>query len=170
MENHVHLFNTHASEIAKWDFQILNNAGKISHLSNRVKKMEKEQATIEKDVEYICTQEQELNRILDALQNAVTPIYSSSVSTPVDIQREKGYQRAEEINRDLNAMEAQLIEMIGDLNKKSAIDEDNPVTQIIAILNAHLESLKQIDRSSAQLQAKIEEVKRQHHNLQQRRR
>ena len=50
-----------------------------------------------------------------------------------------------------------LVTKINDAQEKS-LDPENPVNQIVKILNAHLNSLNWIDQNSSQLQSKIQET------------
>jgi len=60
-------------------------------------------------------------------------------------------------------MSATLKDLIAKLNRAQSKDEgdDNPVNQIIKILNAHLNSLQWIDQNTSLLNSKIQEVSKQ---------
>jgi nuclear pore complex protein Nup62 len=70
---------------------------------------------------------------------------------------------AEDINKQLDQMEMTLRDLVKKINtaQEQEMDKDNPVYQIMQILNAHLTSLQWIDQTSSQVQQKILDLEKQ---------
>ncbi|GAC94912.1 nucleoporin [Pseudozyma hubeiensis SY62] len=99
--------------------------------------------------------------------------------TSADVERERAYGLAETLNGQLDDVSKNLAAMIGELNSsganaarsggaegKDGVDawaaegRDGSIAQIVAILNAHLGSLKWIDQSAGALRGKLEGLRR----------
>lgn len=96
--------------------------------------------------------------------------------TSADVEREKSYQLAETLNAHLDDISKNLGAMINELNSINDVapsnganaadssaalaEKDGNIAQIVAILNAHLGSLKWIDNSSTALRSKLEALRR----------
>lgn len=103
------------------------------------------------------------------------PQVSSAVQlTSADVERERSFALAETLNGQLDDVSRNLAAMITELNGSSApasggvregeaqlvAERDGSIGQIVAILNAHLGSLKWIDQSAGALRAKLEGLRR----------
>ena len=92
-----------------------------------------------------------------------------------DVERERAYQLAETLNSHLDDVAKNLGAMITELNSANSPqshqaesrevegimqERDGSIAQIVAILNAHLASLKWIDHSSNALRGRLEALRR----------
>jgi nuclear pore complex protein Nup62 len=165
LEDHVGTFTKQAHQVAEWDNKIIDNGAKIMKIYEHVNKVQVSQKELDQTLELIFTQQQELNGMLDSLEGELDKLMSAQgrQENPADIEREKGYQLAEDLNRQLDQMGVTLRELIKKINsnQQQSADDDNPIYQIVQILNAHLNSLQWIDQSSSALQHKIAEVDKQ---------
>jgi len=113
---------------------------------------------LERHLELIATKQNELHELLNTLDNEVDKL-STGAQTPVDQERAMGYELADRMNSQLLAMNKSLKELIDKLNASANTPEDdNPVGQMIQILNIHLNSLQWIDQNATILSEKINEV------------
>jgi len=162
LEENVRVFTKQAVDVSKWDQSIMENGDKVYKLHTEVKRVQVSQKELEQNLEIISTQQNELSSLLDSLESEVDGIVADSDLTPTDIEREKGYQMAEDINAQLDQMATTLKDLVSKLNlsQEKNGDGENPVFQIVKILNAHLNSLQWIDQNSSYLQSKLQEVSR----------
>ncbi|KAI7894248.1 Nsp1-like C-terminal region-domain-containing protein [Mucor mucedo] len=163
-------FHKQANQVAKWDQQLIENGNKITSLHENVTKVEVTQREIDQNLEYINTQQEELNAILDTYEKQIMEVFDESnlqqPMQPADVQRERAYGMAESLNAQLDDVNRNLNVMVEEINKMgssqqlSTTDEndDDVVGQIVQILNSHLSSLQWIDTHSIDLQNKIQEV------------
>jgi len=108
----------------------------------------------------VCVQQSELNQLLDSLDVQVDTMMNENELGPIDTERAKGYQLAESVNAQLDKMSTTLRDLITRVNATYEEQEDsnNPMNQIVKILNSHLNSLQWIDHNASILQSKIQEV------------
>lgn len=132
-----------------------------------VTKVEVSQREIDQNLEYINTQQEELDSILDTYEKQIKEVFDENnlqqPMQPADVQREKAYGLAEGLNNQLDDVNRNLNVMVEEINKMGSSqqissDEDDVVGQIVQILNSHLSSLQWIDSNSIELQNKIQEV------------
>jgi len=89
---------------------------------------EKTQKTIDQNLDYIDSQQQELSGILDQYEEQVQRMFEKDAATagvnanglrPVDEQREQTYSLAENLNKQLDDMSLNLTSMIEEINQTS---------------------------------------------------
>lgn len=114
---------------------------------------------LDNNLDMIHSQQAQLHSMLEAME-AEAENLKSDVVTSADLEREKGYKLAEEVNSQLDQMSITLRDLVAKLNasQETATDKDSPMHQIKKVLNAHLTSLMWIDQNSAALQSKIHEL------------
>jgi nuclear pore complex protein Nup62 len=111
-----------------------------------------------------------LHLMLDSLEREMddvdrkhinTPTNSTSGAHTADIDREAMHQLAGEVMGELDAMSLSIRDLVIELNKSGASDgAGDMVSQVVAVLNAHLDSLQYLDESSTQLQKRLQDVSR----------
>lgn len=139
----------------------MENGDRIFELHGEVQRVQVAQKELDQNLEIIYGQQNELDALLSSLESEVENLANESEPTPTDLEREKGYQLAEDINAELDQMETTLKDMINKLNAShTTSDSDNPVNQVVKILNAHLTSLQWLDQNSNYLQSKLQELNR----------
>jgi nuclear pore complex protein Nup62 len=170
-------FGRQAGEIAAWDRVLLKGGDEMSRLLTNISKAEERQGGIEQTLDYVEQQQTELNTLLDSYENQMGDMLQSGVGSGLgakgssadagaaDSEREKSYALAERLNAQLDDMSRSLGSMIDEVNGLSAPRGrdgawEDPITQISAILNAHLGSLKWIDESAVQLRDRLEALRR----------
>ena len=87
---------------------------------------EETQKTIDQNLDYIDSQQQELSGILDLYEDQVQKLFERDATTagvnanglrPVDEQREQTYSLAENLNKQLDDMSLNLTSMIEEINQ-----------------------------------------------------
>ena len=81
-----------------------------------------------------------------------------------EAQREQAYQRAEDINAQLNTMDDNIRGLVNSLNdQRSQEESDEPkdrMSEIEDVLNTHLSALLEIEQRSSLLESKLNETQR----------
>ena len=105
----------------------------------------------------IISQQNELEKMLDSMENKVDNVYQLTNLNESDKERQKMYETANDINIQLDLMTGTLKDLISKLNVsfEKSIDPENKVNQIVQILNSHLTTLQWIDQKSLVLQNEI---------------
>ena len=108
---------------------------------------EKTQETIDQNLDYIDSQQQELSKILDMYEDQVQKMFEKDAATagvnanglrPVDEQREQTYSLAENLNKQLDDMSLNLTSMIEEINQtstKSEGESGDPVSPVIPYIS-----------------------------------
>jgi len=122
------------------------------------------QAEVVSSLDYISSQQQAIENELDKMEEHIKSVWDTSNSG--DEGREKVYEMAEEIDRELTALGREVGDMITGVNNSwengSAGNEaeTEPVRQIVKTLNSHLNTLSWIDSETNRLQRKVHEAGR----------
>lgn len=135
-------FHQQANQVAKWDQQLIENGNKISQLHDNVTKVEVTQREIDQNLEYINSQQEELNTILDSYEKQIKEVFDESnlqqPMQPADLQREKAYGLAENLNSQLDDVNKNLNIMVDEINKmggnsRQVASEDDDVVSFLSL-------------------------------------
>ncbi|XP_072482069.1 nuclear pore glycoprotein p62 isoform X13 [Notamacropus eugenii] len=152
-------FLQQATQVNAWDRTLIENGEKITSLHREVEKVKLDQKRLDQELDFILSQQKELEDLLVPLEEAVKEQSGTIYLQHADEEREKTYKLAENIDAQLKRMAQDLKEIIEHLNMAGGPpDTTDPLQQICKILNAHMDSLQWIDQNSALLQRKVEEV------------
>ena len=179
LENQVQEFQRQAVSLSEWDKKILSNAERVGKLNVRVSEIEQLQRELEQGVNYISTQQAELENLLDGIDRELPKMISALGKTPqvgADADRSKTFDLAENLQIQLNDASSQLSRLVNHLNTKSKsnpIPPENTVTPNVAqILNNHFETLNWIEeqvtllqRSTIETQKMSERANSEHERL-----
>lgn len=98
------------------------------------------------------------------LENSIDKMYEAQDQMPVaaDIEREQTLQLSVDLDEQLNAMTTTLKETVEKLNKAQdeAADENNPVVQIMKVLNVHHNSLQWVETSASRIGQEVTQLTR----------
>jgi nuclear pore complex protein Nup62 len=193
LEQHVKTFTRQAVAIGKWDLEVMQNGSRIHELYKEARQLEVAQKEIDQNLQIVGGKQSELDQMLKQLETDVRKLWQDHQRTvqPADEERESCYQLAQNVDAQLGTMHDTLKELIDKINEAqrpsharnpgehdddaaaltAAYDDedelDDPVSDIISILNGHLEALLEIDHDSNILQAKIHDSQQQlNHHLQ----
>ena len=188
-------FSQQAGEVAAYDRVLLKGGDEISRLVAQIAQAEERQSGIDQTLDYVEQQQTELNALLDTYEGQRSELLQASGAHGrmdmgvADVEREKAYALAENLNTQLDDMSRNLVSMIDEVNQMSApttngrravrdatdassealgslqVSRDvpgyeDPITQISAILNAHFSSLKWIDEHTSSLRDRLEALRR----------
>ncbi|XP_072482073.1 nuclear pore glycoprotein p62 isoform X16 [Notamacropus eugenii] len=150
-------FLQQATQVNAWDRTLIENGEKITSLHREVEKVKLDQKRLDQELDFILSQQKELEDLLVPLEEAVKEQSGTIYLQHADEEREKTYKLAENIDAQLKRMAQDLKEIIEHLNMAGGPpDTTDPLQQICKILNAHMDSLQWIDQNSD----KLEDVQR----------
>jgi nuclear pore complex protein Nup62 len=180
-------FKTHAETLALWDQKIVENSSKIDKLYVKTRTCEKQTMSVEMQLTAVENQQAELESWLAKYEAEVDGMLEKESGNPVDVggpdqEREKTYKLAEKLSERLDEMGTNLESMVEEVNavnaglsKNGKADEpvrpspsvsvlsiltDFQITQIVKILNQHLNQLQAIDNGASVLQSKVAEAQK----------
>ncbi|XP_012582554.1 PREDICTED: nucleoporin-62 C-terminal-like protein [Condylura cristata] len=159
LEDQEKYFLHHATQINAWDHLLIENGEKITVLDEEVEKVKQDQKRLEQELDFILSQQQELEDLLSPLEASLKDQNGSFSLQHTDGELKNTYKSAENIDAQLKQMTQDLKDIIEHLNSfgRSA-DASDPIQQICKILNAHMDSLQWIEENSGMLQRKVEAV------------
>lgn len=160
LEEIVPFFNRQAVQIANYDKKLVENSDKIFDLDHKVREVVAAQDRLEHSLDTISYEQAQLHHDLKRIEEDILKISPEPV-TNAEIDRDKGYKLAEEVNSNLDRMTTSLKEIIAKVNasQTSATDKDNPAQQVLKILNTHMNSLDWVDKQIGMLNQKVKELK-----------
>ncbi|KAF8528801.1 Nsp1-like C-terminal region-domain-containing protein [Hysterangium stoloniferum] len=181
LEVHTREFSQFASEVAVWDRTLIENGNYISGLYASVIQAESTQASLDQTLDHVEQQQRQLNATLDQYEKTANDILRGPggimASTEglglADSERDKSYALAANLYTqldDLSRSLTQMVDMVNSLNlsqtpssKATSADntaQDDPISTIAGILNAHLSSLQWIDGSLKDMEGKVKDAQR----------
>ncbi|XP_065771485.1 nucleoporin-62 C-terminal-like protein isoform X1 [Muntiacus reevesi] len=147
-----------ATLVNAWDYTLMKNGEKITALHGEVEKVKLDQKRLEQELDFILSQQKELENLLIPLEESLKD-HSGSVYPHYIDEHEKTYKLAENVDAQLKQITQDLKDIIEYLNIfESPADSTDPLQQICRILNVHLDCLQWINHTSDMLQRKVEEV------------
>ncbi|KAJ5921384.1 hypothetical protein N7466_009710 [Penicillium verhagenii] len=158
-------FREQAEKVAEWDRMLVENGTKVQKLYGSTVDAERATQEVERQLASVEGQQDELSSWLDRYEREVDELVSKqgspneNISGP-DQERERTYKLAEKLSERLDEMGKDLTSMIEEVNGASASltktnRADEPISQIVRILNSHLSQLQVIDQGTSELQAKV---------------
>lgn len=155
LEDMEKVFLNQATQVNAWDQLLLKNGEKILALNDSVSSVRQDQQRLEHELDFVAGQQAELEEALRSLEQSVAG------SAPVDTERERTYQLAENLDGQLKRMSEDLKEVISHLNSTSTgLTTSHPLSQIGKILNAHMDSLQWIDSNATAIEKQMAAVAR----------
>lgn len=170
-------FEKGAQMVSKWDRAIVSNEDKIRALHRDAQSLQIGHKELSDNMDVILSQQTELHKLLDALELDVERKIGSAISKPGpagsyggnskvqgDVEREAMHRLSIEVMEELDTMVLKIRDLVVELNKGSGISggdrTGDTVSQIISVLNAHLDSLQYLDETSSALQKRVTDVQR----------
>ncbi|KAM4798610.1 nucleoporin-62 C-terminal-like protein isoform X1 [Urocitellus parryii] len=159
LEDQEKYFLRQATRVNAWDCTLIENAEEISILHGEVEKVKLDQKRLEQELDFILSQQRELEDLLTPLEKTVKDQSESVYLQHEDKEYERIYKLAETIDAQLKRMSQDLKDITGHLNTfgNPAATTDR-LQHICKILNAHLDSLQWINQNSGMMQKKVEEI------------
>ncbi|KAF2839290.1 hypothetical protein M501DRAFT_933333 [Patellaria atrata CBS 101060] len=162
-------FQKQAEQVAAWDRLLVENSDKITTLFNKTFQAERDAAEVERQLSNVEMQQHELDTWLTRYEGEVDALLEKQMGGErqgPDSEREKTYKLAEKLSSRLNELNQSLGEMVEETNSISASvsrsnKSDDPLSQVIRVLNSHLAQLQVIDSGAAELKGKIAAAQRE---------
>lgn len=170
-------FEKGAQIVSKWDRTIVSNEDKIRALYRDAQSLRIAHKELSDNLDVILSQQTELHKLLDDLELDVERKIGSSLSKPGvaknyngsskvqgDVEREAMHRLSIEVMEELDSMALKIRDLVIELNKGSELSSGDrsgdTVSQIISVLNAHLDSLQYLDETSSALHKRVTDVQR----------
>lgn len=158
LESQVKSFHKLANQVSDWDLLLIESGERIMALNDELQQTEAIQCEVEQNLEYISVQQKELASILNYLDEATGKLVDDQDFSKVDLDRDHMLQKAETFQEELDEVSDTLSGLVEEIN--SSLEYDNPVMDIVKILNLHLDSLRWSDTRMTELEEKINCIKK----------
>uniref|UniRef100_A0A0X3PSR5 Nuclear pore glycoprotein p62 n=1 Tax=Schistocephalus solidus TaxID=70667 RepID=A0A0X3PSR5_SCHSO len=167
-------FATELNRLNKADRILVENAEKISSLQSTVEACKSGQSRIEQELEFVESQQRELEGLLEPLEQAATDLPPSQQHA--DAEREAIFQMCVNTDLELGQLLTDLREMAdrvnsitsdisepkiahdrtaSDLASNSTLGSTNVIGQVTRILNSHMHSLSWLNQNTQELMEKL---------------
>ncbi|KAG3110417.1 hypothetical protein PI124_g8969 [Phytophthora idaei] len=164
LERNADTFTTEAVKVSKWDSDLMDSQRKLGDIAGDVRRIQVAQNELDTNLDTIFAYQMELKSTLEQLEKSVDKMYESQDQMPVaaDIEREQTLQLSVDIDDQLNSMTTTLKETVEKLNKAQddVADDNNPMVQIMKVLNVHHNSLQWIEGSAGRINSDIVQLSR----------
>lgn len=158
-------FKEQATAVSNWDRSLVDNGEKIQKLYLDTFEAERASHEIERQLAAVESQQEELEAWLNRYESEVQDMFAKQIGpgeqlAGPDQERERTYKLAEKLTQQLDEKSRDLSKMVKEINdisgtlSKGAKAED-PLSQIVRVLNSHLTQLQWIDTNASALQAKV---------------
>ncbi|KKY19815.1 putative nucleoporin nsp1-like protein [Diplodia seriata] len=164
-------FQSQAKQVAEWDRMLVENSDKISKLYSKTFQARKDTEEVERQLTAVESDQAELSRWLDNYEKEVDDLMDKMVGGQDGLQgpdqeRERTYKLAEKLSDRLNDLNKDLSDMIEEINSVSATlsktdKPDDPLSQVVRVLNNHLSQLQAIDSGAAELHEKVTKAQKE---------
>ncbi len=150
-------FLTEAQRVAHYDATLRDSQHSLSELTNMVSRLMLHQTEVNTQLQGIGSYQNELSKTLDLLERNVDELFaaqSNPLPLDADVERERSYERAIDVDNKLDVMNSTLRHVVNDLNAaqervwssslgggESNGGGNNEVGKIIGVFNAHHETL-----------------------------
>ncbi|KAI4221268.1 MAG: hypothetical protein LQ349_007886 [Xanthoria aureola] len=155
-------FQKQAEKVASWDRMLVDNSEKIQKLYGSTLEAERATVEVERQITAVENDQNELESWLDRYEKEVDQMISNQSDSfhGPDLERERTYllaeklsSRLDEMSKDLGSMVEEINDASSSLNKNSK--PDDPLSQVVRVLNSHLTQLQQIDQGANALKLKV---------------
>ncbi|CCI45180.1 unnamed protein product [Albugo candida] len=162
LERNAETFTKEAVKVCNWDMELMESQKMLGDIANDVRRIQVGQKELDVNLDTIFAYQNELNSTLSELEQSVEKMYESQDQMPVaaDIEREQTLQLAVDIDDQLNTLTDTLKGTVESMNQaqRETMDDDNPITQIIKVLNVHHNSLRWIEDNSSRMNQEINQL------------
>ncbi|KAJ2964921.1 hypothetical protein NQ176_g10764 [Zarea fungicola] len=168
-------FKEQATVVSTWDRNLVDNGEKIQKLYLDTYEAERASHEIERQLAAVESQQEELEAWLSRYETEVQDMFAKQLGpgehlAGPDQERERTYRLAEKLtqqldekSRDLSKMVKEINDISGTLNKGTKTED--PLSQIVRVLNGHLTQLQWIDANATALQAKVASAQKSNNSM-----
>jgi nuclear pore complex protein Nup62 len=176
LESDATSFMNEARRIAHYDTTLRSTQQSLSALTNDVSRLMLHQTELDATLQGVHSYQCELSTTLDTLERNVDELFASQVDVRVgdaDIEREKGYEHAVDVDNRLDSIDATLRRVVNDLNAAqervwSSLgssggiggDSHDEVGKIIGVFNAHQETLACLEGKARDVESDLATIGR----------
>ncbi|KAL9103749.1 MAG: hypothetical protein Q9163_001253 [Psora crenata] len=162
-------FQAQAEKVAQWDRMLVENSDKIQRLYGQTLEAERATTEVERQLSAVENDQAELEAWLSHYEGEVDQMIKNQGGAEggggPDKEREHTYQLAARLSEKLDEMGKDLASMIEEINDASSTlsknsKQDDPLSQVVRVLNSHLTQLQQIDQGAAALTLKVQEAQK----------
>ncbi|KAJ9123908.1 hypothetical protein QFC22_000698 [Naganishia vaughanmartiniae] len=185
LEDQVTRFKDQAAEVREWDMILIENSQNIARLYDQTQRAEVERRNIRAALDAIAARQDNLLAQVDeyeSVANEVVEVIANNrnveggASRPADLQRQDADRLAVRLNDQMQELGGSLSAMIAEMNKLTGnasgsltfgTEEDgaagpqDSLSQITAILNAHVSSLEWINSNTETIESKVSVLEKQ---------
>ncbi|PTB65306.1 hypothetical protein BBK36DRAFT_1122164 [Trichoderma citrinoviride] len=168
-------FKEQATIVSNWDRNLVDNGEKIQKLYLETFEAERASHEIERQLAAVESQQEELEAWLNRYESEVQDMFAKQMGPGEqlggpDQERERTYKLAEKLTQQLDEKSRDLSKMVKEINDISGTlskgtKAEDPLSQIVRVLNSHLTQLQWIDANSSALQAKVAAAQKSSSNL-----
>lgn len=163
-------FLSEAQRVAHYDATLRASQASLSELTNAVSRLMLHQTEVNAQLQGIGSYQDELSKTLDLLERNVDELFAGRSNIRVedaDIERERSYERAIDVDNKLDSMSSTLQHVVNDLDAaqdrfwsstlRSNCGEggDDEVGKIIGVFNAHHETLGHFESMARSLESNL---------------
>ena len=155
-------FLTEAQRISHYDATLRDTQHSLSELTNMVSRLMLHQSEVDTQLQGIGSYQNELSTTLDVVERNVDELFAAQSNVNVqdaDIEREKSYERAIDVDNKLDGMVSSLQHVVNDLNaaqervwSASGVggggegkENDEEIGKVIGVFNAHHNTLAYLE-------------------------
>jgi nuclear pore complex protein Nup62 len=154
-------FLVEAQRVAHYDATLRDSQRSLSELTNMVSRLMLHQTDVNAQVQGIGSYQSELSKTLDVLERNVDELFAAQGNShplDADVEREKSYERAIDVDTKLDVMNTTLRHVVSDLNaaqervwssslgvRVGGGGANDEVGKIIGVFNAHQETLAYLE-------------------------
>jgi len=170
LEQDVAAFARQAARVAAWDQALREHQEALGSASDRVHRLLLGQAELDRTLDTVQAYQGELEATLGALEAQVDEQFrrcAARAPDDADLERERAYQLAVATDQRLGGVLDGLRALADDINAgfDRQVDDANPVSKILRILNAHHQSLAWLERQASGLDRELAQVGRRMQRL-----
>lgn len=181
LATHQKTFQSLAERVSAWDRRLTQNSSQISALYGRCFQAEHDCKEVERQLALVERGQSELDGLLERYEAEVDRMLEGAGLGDggigvggADAERERTYKSAEQCASRLTEMSHSLTEMIEEINGASSrlstggtvggggsAPTEDPLSEIVRVLNGHLAQLQMVDQEASALAAKVQEAQRE---------
>ncbi|GMH51709.1 hypothetical protein TrRE_jg12998, partial [Triparma retinervis] len=154
-------FASEAKRVAAWDSVLRDSTRSISELTDNVSRLLLQQNEVDRTLGNVSSYQEELCHSLGNLEAEVDGMFAGQGGEQpqdADIQREQAYQRVIDVSVRLRGIQSSVDGVVGDLNAaQEKTNGEGSLGQIVAILNAHYETLNRLEASTRDIEDGLRE-------------
>jgi len=162
-------FLSEAQRVARYDATLRDSQASLSELTNAVSRLMLHQTEVNAQLQGIGSYQDELSKTLDLLERNVDELFAGRSNIRVedaDIDRERSYERAIDVDNKLDSMCSTLRHVVNDLDaaqerfwsstlRSNGEGGDDEVGKIIGVFNAHHETLGHLESKARSLESDL---------------